>query len=134
MTDYIKLYFTATSGQVEPYGDGVGQPVSYTLRADLNEIGSWTGLYALSTSGYTCSGVDVIPSGTTYLKWQLTADTGGGSSPSGIPMDYGASLTLGDVGNVTKVYFHTRAKATADETPVKDQTVTLNVTGIASAE
>ena len=134
MTDYIKLYFTTTSGQVEPSGDGVGEPVSYTLRADLNEIGEWTALYALATSGYTCSGVEVIPSGTTYLKWQLTADAGGGATPSGVPMDYGALLELGQVGNVTPIYFHARAKATDDEEPIRDETVTLNVTGIAAAE
>lgn len=131
MTDYIKLYFTTTSGQVEPYGDGVGQPVSYILRADLNEVGSWTGLYALATSGFTCSGVDVVPSGTTYLKWQLAPNAGGNP---GTPEDYGDSLSMGDIGNVTPVFFHVRSKATDDEVPVRDETVTLNVTGIAAAE
>ena len=131
MTEYIKLYFTTTSGQVEPYGDGVGDPVSYLLRADLNEIGDWTGLYALSTSGFTCSGVDVTPSGSTYLKWQLAPNSGG--SP-GTPESYGDPIELGDVGNITPVYFHARAKATDDEEPVRDETVTLNVTGIAAAE
>lgn len=134
MTDYIKLYFTSDDGQVEPSGDGVGEPVSYTLRADLNEVGEWTGLYALATSGYTCSGVEVVPSGSTYLKWQLNSDTDSGESPSGSPEDYGASLSLGEVDSTNKAYFHVRAKATDDEEPIRDETVTLNVSGIASAE
>jgi hypothetical protein len=131
MTEYIKLYFTTTSGQVEPSGDGVGEPVSFSLRADLNEIGEWIGLYALAISGYTCSGVDVVPSGTTSLKWQLAPDDEG---DPGTPEDYGALLELGEVGNVTPIFFHTRAKATDDEEPVKDETVTLNLSGIVSAE
>jgi len=134
MSEYIKLYFTDGDEQVEPVGNGVGEPVSYILRADLNEVGSWTGLYALATSGFTCSGVEVVPSGTYYEKWQLDSDTGGGSSPSGTPEDYGNSLTLGEVGNVTPVYFHVRAKATDDEVPFRDETVSLNVSGIVAAE
>ena len=134
MTEYIKLYFTEDDTQVEPVGNGVGEPVSYILRADLNEVGDWTGIYALATSGYTCSGVEVVPSGTTYLKWQLTADAGGGTTPSGVPMDYGAELVLGDVGNVTPVHFHARAKATDDEVPFRDETVSLNLSGIVTAD
>jgi len=134
MAEYIKLYFTETEGQVEPVGNGVGEPVTYILRADLNEIGEWTGLYALATSGFTCSGVQVVPSGTTFLKWQLNEDDGGGSTPSGDPEDYGDPLYLGFIDAHTKVYFHVRAKATEDEVPVRDETVSLNVAGIASAE
>lgn len=134
MPDYIKLYFTEDDGQVEPVGDGVGEPVSFTLRADLNEVGSWIGLYALSVSGYACSGVEVVPSGSTYLKWQLNSDTLSGVTPSESPEAYGDSLWLGSVGNVTPIYFHVRAKATDDEAPVRDETVSLNVSGIASAE
>ena len=134
MSEYIKLYFTADDVQVEPVGNGVGTPVSYILRADLDEVGAWTGLYALATSGYTCSGVEVVPSGTTYLKWQLDSDTGGGSSPSGSPEAYGASLEIGEVGSVTKVYFHARAKATNDEVPFRDEAVSLNVSGVVIAD
>ena len=134
MSQYIKLYFTDNDIQVEPSGNSVGEPISYALRADLNAVGDWTGLYVLAMSGYTCSGVEVAPIGTTYLKWQLNSDIGGGSSPSGNPEDYGGSLVVGDVGSVNKVYFHIRAKATDDEVVSDDETVLLNVYGIVSVE
>ena len=134
MSEYIKLYFTANDEQIQPVDNGVGEPVSYALRADLGEVGSWTSLYALAVSGFACSGIDIALAGTTYLKWQLNIDTGGGSSPSDNPEDYGDPLPLGEVGNINKVYFHVRAKATEDETPKTDETVSLSATGIAIPE
>ena len=130
---YAKLYFTSNDVQVEPVEDSVGEPVSYILRADLNQVGDWTGLYALATSGYVCSGVEISLDGSTYLKWQLNADDGGGDSPSGTPEDYGDSLNIGEVG-ATKVYFHIRAKATQDESVGADKSVNIKLYGIASAE
>ena len=132
---YITLYFTDGDVQVEPEGDGVGAPVSFTLRADLDEVGSWIGLYAQADSGYYCSGVQVIPSGTTYLKWQFDSDTGGGASPSGSPESYGDPISISGLveADPNKSYFHIRAKATNDEDPQNDTSVTLVVSGIAYA-
>ena len=99
-------------------------------------MGSWTGLYAQADSGYYCSGVQVILSGATYLKWQFDSDTGGGGSPSGSPEAYGDPITLSGLVNDApdKSYFHVRAKATDDEDPQNDTSVTLVVSGIAYAE
>jgi hypothetical protein len=130
---YITLYFTSGDTQVEPVGDGVGSPVSFTLRADQNEVGSWKGLYATATSGYVCSGVSVYLSGTTATKWQFTDDDGGGSSPNASPEAYGDPIAIGQVEAVTKNYFHVRAKATDDETPTNDTSVSLVCSGIAYA-
>ncbi len=129
---YIKLFFTSDDTQVEPEGDGVGSPVEFSLRADQNEEGSWVGLYALADDTYVCSSVVVTPTGDTATKWQLAVDDGG--NPSGSPEAYGDPISLGEVGDTTKVYFHVRAKAVDTETPANDSSVTLVVSGIAAAE
>ena len=128
---YIKLFKASDDSQVSE-APTTTNAVSFTLRADQNQVGSYQRLYALADDGYACSTVVVTPTGDTAAKWQLDSDNAG--SPSGSPEAYGDPLTLGDVGDTTKVYFHARAKATDDETPVNDVTVTLVLSGIAAAE
>jgi len=127
---YIKLFFDDDDTQVSA-APTTTDAVTFTLRADLNEVGSFVKLYALADDGYTVATVVITPTGTTATKWQLDSDVGG--SPSGSPENYGAHLDLGTVGHDTHVHFHIRAKAIDTETPVNDVTVTLVVTGVASA-
>ena len=127
---YIKMFYTADDTQVSE-APTTTNAVSFTLRADQNEVGEYIGLYVLADDGYVCSAVTVTPTGTTAEKWQLAPDSGGNP---GTPENYGAPLALGTVGDTTKVYFHVRAKATEDEEPVNDVTVTLEVDGVAAAK
>lgn len=134
---YVKLFFTTlhSGGQVEPEGNGVGNPVEFTLRADLDEVGSWIGLTVKADDGYVIDTVVVTPTGDTAAKWQLCPDDGYGAPDEGSAEDYGDPLTLGDGVNDTEgIDFWVRAKATNDETPVNDVSVTLVVSGVASAE
>lgn len=131
---YIKLFFTEDDTQVEsvsPGGDG--EPVSYTLRADQNEVGEWTGLYAKSDDGYICSTVAITLTGASATKWQLCPDDAGEPDEENAE-DYGDPLSLGTVDDTTGVPFWIRAKATDDESPVNDTTVILGAIGIATAE
>ena len=127
---YIKLFFASNDVQVSE-SPTLTNAVEFTLRADQNEVGSYVKLYALADNGYACTGVVVTPTGTTAAKWQLAPDDGGNP---GTPEAYGDPLTLGAVGDTTKVHFHVRAKATEDEEPANDTSVTLNVTGVAAVE
>lgn len=127
---YIKLFFASDDSQVSE-APTLTNAVEFTLRADLDEEGSWIKLYALADDGYACSDVVITPTGTTLAKWQLAPDDGG--SP-GTPESYGDPLSLGAVNDTDKSYFHVRAKATNDETPVNDDSVTLVVSGVAAAE
>ena len=128
---YIKLFFTSNDTQVSA-APTTTDAVTFTLRADTNEVGSFVSLYALADNGYSVATTVVTPTGTTATKWQLDSDVAG--SPSGTPEAYGDPLSLGTVGDTTHVPFHIRAKAVDTETPVNDVTVTLVVSGIASAE
>lgn len=127
---YIKLFFTADDVQVS-VAPTTTNAVTFTLRADENQVGDWIGLYALADSGYVISDVIVTPTGHTAAKWQLAPDDEG---DPGTPEVYGAHLDLGTVGDTTHVPFHVRAKAVDTETPVNDVSVTLVVTGVAAAE
>lgn len=128
---YIKLFRTADDVQVSE-APTTTNAVSFTLRADLNEVGNYIGLYALADNGFSVADAVVIPMGTTATKWQLDSDVAG--SPSGTPAAYGNPLSLGTVGDTTHVPFHVRAKAIDTEAPANDVFVTLGVSGIASAE
>lgn len=127
---YIKIFFASDDSQVSE-APATENAVEFTLRADQNEVGSWIKLYALADNGYVVSDVEVTLTGTTAAKWQLAPDVAG---DPGTPEAYGAPLELGEVGDTTKVYFHVRAKATDDEEPANDVTVTLVVEGVAAAE
>ena len=127
---YIKLFFASNDVQVSE-APTTTNAVSFTLRADLNEVGSGIRLYALADDGYLVSGVSITPTGTTYEKWDLATDAAGSI---GSWQGYGSALSVGLVNDTDKSYFWTRAKATDDETPVNDTSVTLVASGIAYAE
>ena len=127
---YIKLFFASNDVQVSE-SPTMTNAVEFTLRADQDEVGSYIKLYALADDGYVCTTVVVTPTGTSAAKWQLAPDNSG--SP-GTPEAYGDPIALGTVGDTTKVNFHVRAKATSDESPANDTTVTLVVSGVAAAE
>ena len=127
---YISLFFAVDDTQVSA-PPTLTNSVEFTLRADQNEVGDWVRLYALADTGYECTGVEVaIDDSTSVTQWQLAPDVDGSA---GTPEAYGSPLTLGTVGDTTKVYFHVRAKASDTEDPVDDASVTLEVTGIAAA-
>ena len=125
---YIKLYRASDDSQLT---EDQTNPVSYTLRADLNEEDEKR-LYAQADAGYQVTGVEVNPTGTTSEKWNLAPDSSGTAGTYGAD---GALIELGTVGDAegTRVYFWAKAKATDDEDPVNDDSVTLEVTGIAEA-
>lgn len=126
---YIKMFFALDDSQVSEQGVFTNA-IEFTLRADLEETDE-VRLYLLADDGYACTGVEVTPTGTTYLKWALAPDNAG--VPGGYEA-YGDPLSIGAVGDTTKIYFWAKAKATSDEDPVNDTTVTLNVSGVAAAE
>lgn len=124
----IKLYFASDDSLVS---EDSSSPVEFTLRADLEENDS-VRLYAEADSGFEVTGTEVEPIGTTAAKWALAPDSGGSE---GTYEANGDPLTLGTVGNGAgnEVFFWARAEATDDESPTNDDTVTLDVTGIAEA-
>lgn len=123
---YIKLFF-ADGTEVSPQGTFTNA-IEFKLRADLEESDEIR-LYAIADTGYKVTGVTASLAGTTAAKWNLAPDNTGASGTYGAA---GAALTLGDV-TTTKTYFWAKAKATSDETPVKDTTVTLQIEGVAEA-
>ena len=127
---YIKLFFAVGDSQVSESPSQVN-PVAFTLRADQNEEGAPIRLYAMADVGYSVANTTVTPTGSSAAKWQFAPDVTG---TPGTWEAYGNPLSLGTVGNgAGKVYFHARAKATSDETPVNDTNVTINLAGVASA-
>ncbi len=127
---YIKIYKASDNSEVS--GSGVfTNSIDFTLRADLEEDDEIR-LYALADTGYVVTSTTVTPTGTSAAKWALAPDAAGPAS--GTYEAYGDPLSLGTVGDTTKVYFWAMAKATSDETPVNDTSVTLEVEGIAAAE
>lgn len=125
---YIKLYF-ATDNSAISEAPSATKPVTFVLRADLDEVGDGIRLYALAEAGYQVTGTTVTPTGNTSAKWALAPDAAG--SKPGEWGDYGVALSLGSVGPSSKVYFWARAKATSDEVPINDVSVTLVAAGVA---
>lgn len=126
---YIKLYKASDDSVVSEQGTFTNA-IEFTLRADLNQEDSIR-LYAMADAGYEVTTTTVTPTGTSAAKWALAPDNAGSA---GTYETYGNPLTLGTVGNGDgKVYFWAKAKATSDETPVNDVSVTLDVEGIAGA-
>ena len=128
---YAKLFFTSGGVQVSA-APATTNPVTFTLRADQNEVGTPVGITAKADSGYTvATGCTITPTGTSAAKWALAPDSGGSA---GTFEAYGAALTLsGTMDNATGIPFWVKAKATSDETPANDTTVTLVLAGVASA-
>ena len=128
---YIKLFFEDGDTQVSE-APTTTNAVLFTLDAAENEVGTPIQLYALADDGYVIDDVVITPTGTTATKWALAPDDEGEAGEFGA---YGDPLDLGaDVGDTTHVPFWIKAKAIDSETPVNDTTVTLVVTGVASAE
>lgn len=125
---YIKIFRASDDSQVS---EDATSPVSFTLRADLQEEDE-VRLYAEADAGYSVTGTEVDPTGTTEAKWALAPDNAGSAGTYGAD---GALLALGTVGAGAggRVHFWAKAKATSDEDPVNDASVTLEVTGVAEA-
>ena len=125
---YIKLFRASDDSEITT---DQATPLSFTLRADLNEDDEKR-IYAQADAGFSVTGTEVDPTGTTAAKWALAPDSTG--SPGTYLAD-GAPITLGTVGagEGGRVYFWAKAQATDDEEPVNDTTVTLEVTGVAEA-
>jgi hypothetical protein len=130
MSAYIKLFFASNDVQLSEHPTTTNA-ITFTLRADLNEVGTAVRLYALANSGYAVSETEVTPTGTTGIKWELAPDAPGPAP--GTWESYGDPLVLGAVGDSTKVYLWVRAKAVDTEEPVNDVTVTIVTSGKASA-
>ena len=124
---YFKLF--RASNDTELSGAGVfTNDVEFTLRADLNQEDS-VRLYAKANPGYSISTMTITPTGTAAAKWALAPDVAASAGTYGA---WGAQLALGTV-TTTNVFFWAKARATSDETPVLDSSVTLNAQGIAAA-
>ena len=125
---YIKLYFAEDNSVVSENQDN---PVEFTLRADLEESDE-VRLYAEADTGYSVTGVEVDPTGTSAARWRLAPDDGGSAGTYGAA---GAEIALGTVGAGAggRVFFWAEASAVDSEDPVNDDSVTLEVTGVAEA-
>ena len=125
---YIKLFRASDDSEIPT---DQTTPLSFTLRADLNEDDEKR-IYAQADAGYQVTGVEVNPTGTTSEKWNLAPDSAGTAGTYGAD---GALIELGTVGDAegTRVHFWAKSKATDDEDPVNDDSVTLEVTGVAEA-
>jgi hypothetical protein len=133
---YIKLFFTILhgGGQVEPSGNGVGDPVEFTILSDPGEeveTDTPVGLTIKADDGYVCSSVEITPTGTIANKTALASDDGGNP---GSWEAYGDPLVIGSVDDTSGVPFWVKCKAGIGEAPINDTSVTLNVSGIAAAE
>ena len=125
---YIKLFRASDDSEITTDQTA---PATFTLRADLNEDDEKR-IYAEADTGYSVTGVEVDPTGSTANRWRLAPDDN--ESP-GTYEAAGAALTLGTVGAGAggRVYFWAEASAVDTEDPVNDTTVTLEVTGVAEA-
>jgi len=125
---YIKLYFAEDNSVVSENQDN---PVEFTLRADLEESDE-VRLYAEADTGYSVTGVEVDPTGTSAARWRLAPDDGGSAGTYGAA---GAEIALGTVGAGAggRVFFWAEASAVDTEDPINDTSVTLEVTGVAEA-
>ena len=125
---YIKLYLASDDSIITT---DQTNPVEFTLRADLN-ANDEVRLYAEADTGYSVATTEVIPTGTSAARWKLAPDAAGPAS--GVYGAAGAKIELGTVGaGAGKVYFWAEASAVDTEDPINDTTVTLEVTGVASA-
>lgn len=127
---YIKLFKAADNTEVSPAGQFTNS-IDFTLRADLEQEGA-VRLYVQADNGFSVSDTIVGPVGASASKWALALDNAGASGAYGA---WGAALSLAVVGAGAggRKFFWAKARATADETPVNDTSVTLNVEGIAAA-
>ena len=124
---YIQLYKASDDSLVSESPE-TSNSVEISLRADLGEEKE-VRLYLKSKEGYTHNDVKVEPIGDTAVKWSLARDASGSSDVYG---EEGKTLTIGKVNDTSKTYFWIKAKASKEELPKKDISVSLQVTGIVS--
>lgn len=122
----IKLYRASDDSLISEDGSN---PISFTLRADLNESDSIR-VYAEAEAGYIVTSTTAQPTGTTNLKWALAPDDNGSE---GTYAPNGDQITLGTVenGESGRVHFWVQAEASDDEEVQVDETVTIDLEGIA---
>jgi hypothetical protein len=124
MGEYVTIYDADTDVAIAE-APTIAGAVTFRLRADLSEVGTWKELYAKSDEGYEILDCLVTPTGTTVALWQLALDTE-------TPGAYGAVLDLDTVEDGVEKHFYVRAKALDTEVPTNDATVTLVVSGDAA--
>ncbi|OLN27517.1 hypothetical protein [Desulfosporosinus metallidurans] len=98
-------------------------PIAFTLNATTNEEGAGLKLALRCEAGFqTTTGVDTVitPVGATSAKWALSLDNSTWS-------DYGVALHVTAQVMSSNVIFYVKAKASNDEIPQNDISVTLNV-------
>lgn len=126
---HIKLFRASDNSEIT---EDQTNPKEFTLRADLNETQERR-VYAEADTGYSVTGVDVVPTGATAARWRLAPDEAGPAS--GTYGAGGAGIQLGTVGagEGGRVFFWVESGAIDSEEPSTDTSVTLEVSGIASA-
>lgn len=125
---YIKLFRASNDTELSPPGTFTNA-LEYTLRADLEETDE-VEIYAEADAGYSVSDVVASLLGTSASKFRMALTEAGLSSAT-----WGANLNLGTVGAGAggRVNFWVQARATDDEDPVQDDSVTVKVEGVAEA-
>lgn len=116
-----------TNGTLVSEGTGSSPITVGPLNASNNEESAAITLAIRCESGYITTGSTVItPVGTTAAKWALSDN---GSSWGA----YGAALTISTLIGATNMLFYAKAKATADENPANDSSVSLQVQATVAA-
>jgi hypothetical protein len=125
---FLTMYFASDN---EAVSQNQSNPVTFTLRADLEETDE-VRLYLETDTGFINNDTEIEITGTTGSQWSLALDDN--ESP-GTYGDWGDPLDIGTVeqGTAGRVFFWARARATDDEEPANDTTVTLRATGITGA-
>ena len=101
------------------------------LNATNNEVSTDQKLAIRCDTGFVTSGdTTITPTGTTAAKWALAPDDAGSAGTYG---SYGAVLTVSSAIDATNTIFWAKAKATSDESPVNDVSVSLRVSAIIAA-
>jgi len=121
-----------TNGTLVSEGGAQTAPITVgPLNATDNEVSTDQKLAVRCDTGYVTSGdTTITPTGTTAAKWALAPDNAGVAGTYGA---YGAALTVSSVIDATNTIFWAKAKATSDESPVNDVSVSLQVSALIAA-
>ena len=146
---HLNIYKASDDSIVSSAGT-LTNAVEFTLRADLSETGEIR-LYAMTDFGYetTSTVISFVDSefrkdpgeairakeggdlAATLESWALASDNAGVPNVYGA---YGASLSLGTVGNnAGKIYFWSKAKAETTEDALQDVSTAIKAEGIERA-
>jgi len=146
---HLNIYKASDDSVVSVAGT-LTNAVEFTLRADLSETGEIR-LYAMTDFGYetTSTVISFVDSefrkdpgeairakeggdlAATLESWALASDNAGVPNVYGA---YGASLSLGTVGNdAGKIYFWSKAKAETTEDALQDVSTAIKAEGIERA-